>query len=134
MSLGGKSGDGVGSPVNAEAYVKNLSDGVYVNKGSMSRDVANSPGPTAVLVIGGVSVIVTSKREQPWDPEIFRANGIEPREASVIVLKSSIHYRAAYGEFAENMITVNAKNTWSPDLLCLDIKNCRRPIYPLDEV
>ncbi|MGI6366272.1 MAG: M81 family metallopeptidase [Bacillota bacterium] len=132
VSLGGKSDPRVGPPVVAKAYVKSVSDGIFPNKGVMSQGVVNHLGTTAVLLIDGIKVIVASNRYQPWDPEVFRANGIEPTEASIIVLKSSIHYRAAFGKFAAKMIAVNAPNVWTLDLQDLGIKNCRRPIYPLD--
>jgi len=74
----------------------------------MSRGVVNHLGTTAVLQLDGITVLVTSNRFQPWDPEIFRAHGIEPTEAAIIVLKSSIHYRAAFGQFAAKMIAVDA--------------------------
>lgn len=133
VSLGGKSDPRVGPPVVAQAYVKSVSDGIFPNKDVMSHGVVNHLGTTAVLVIDGVTVIVASNRYQPWDPEVFRSNGIEPAEASIIVLKSSIHYRAAFGKFATDMIAVNAPNVWNLDLQELGIKNCRRPVYPLDK-
>jgi microcystin degradation protein MlrC len=133
VSLGGKSDPRVGPSVIANAYVKSVSDGIFPNKEVMSHGVLNHLGTTAVMVIDGVTVIVASNRYQPWDPEVFRANGIEPTETSIIVLKSSIHYRAAFGKFATTMIAVNAPNVWTLDLQDLGIKNCRRPIYPLDK-
>ncbi|MEA4845667.1 MAG: M81 family metallopeptidase [Clostridiaceae bacterium] len=134
VSLGGKSDPRVGAPIIADAYVKSISDGIFSNKGAMSHGVVNRLGATAVLVIGGISIIVASERYQPWDPEIFRSNGIEPTEASIIVLKSSIHYRAAFGQFAARMIPVNAPNIWTLDLKLLGIHNSRRPVLPLDKV
>lgn len=134
VSLGGKSDPRVGVPVIAKAYVKSVSDGVFPNKGTMSHGVVNHLGITAVLVIEGITVIVASSRFQPWDPEVFRAHGIEPTEASIIVLKSSIHYRAAFGKFAAKMIAVDAPNVWTLDLQKLGIKNCRKPVFPLDEI
>lgn len=134
VSLGGKSNPRVGSPIIADAYVKSISDGIFSNKGTMSHGIVNHLGTTCVLVIEGISIIVASERYQPWDPEVFRANGIDPTEASIIVLKSSIHYRAAFGQFASSMIPVEAPNVWALDLRHLGTQNSRRPIIPLDEL
>jgi len=60
-------------------------------------------GRTAVLDVDGIDVIVGSHRQQPYDPEVFRSNGITPERKRVLVLKSTVHYRAAFeglvGEF-----------------------------------
>jgi len=92
-------------------------------------------GRTVVLDIDGIEVIVTEGRFQPWDPEIFRRVGIEPTDKQILVLKSTLHYRAAYGEFAKQMIDVDAPGLLAPaDLKTLDLKNIRRPIFPLDQL
>lgn len=132
--LGGKSSSVGGKPIIANAYVKSISDGVFPNKGIMSHGVVNHLGTTAVLVIGGIIVIVTSNRYQPWDPEVFRSNGIEPTEAEIIVLKSTMHYRAAFEPIVDRIIEVDAPNICPMNLKLLNPQNVRRPIYPLDEI
>lgn len=131
-SLGGKSDPRVGTPIVASAYVKCINDGVFTNRDTMAQGVTNHLGATAVLVIEGITIVVTSERYQPWDSGVFWANGIDPTRASIIVLKSSVHYRHAFGKFATNMYSVDAKNVWQLDLQKLGIKNCRRPVHPLN--
>lgn len=132
VSLGGKSNPLVGNPIIAKAYVKSITDGVFTNRDTMAQGVTNHLGATTVLIIGGIKIVVTTERYQPWDTGVFWANGIDPTKASIIVLKSSVHFRDAFGKFATNMYSVNAKNVWDLDLKKVGIKNCRRPIYPLD--
>ena len=134
VQLGGKTTTSAGKPIIAEAYIKNISDGVFKNKGIMSYGVVNNLGPTVVLVIDGISIIVTQNRHQPWDPEIFRSNGIDPLEANIIVLKSTVHYRATYSTFAKRIIDVESPNICMQDFKKLKYENVRRPIYPLDEI
>ena len=132
ISLGGKSDPKVGQPIITKAYVKCINDGVFANRDTMAQGVINHLGKTAVLVIDGITIVCTSKRVQPWDTGVFWTNGIDPAKASIIVLKSSIHYRDAFSKITANMYSVNAKNVWQLDLNKLDIKKCRHPVYPLD--
>lgn len=132
--IGGKTYKVLGEPVECEAYVKNISDGIYYNKDEMFHGLKNRIGTTVLLTIGGVEVIVSEKRHQAWDVQIFRANGIEPAEKSVLVVKSSLHFRASYSKIAKKIIDVNLPGIAPADPKMLDYKNVRRPIFPLDNI
>jgi len=135
VRLGGKSNYNLGEPIEISAIVKTIADGKFINKGPMFKGLQMNVGRTVVLDIDGIEVIVTEGRFQPWDPEIFRRVGIEPTDKQILVLKSTLHYRAAYGEFAKQMIDVDAPGLLAPaDLKTLDLKNIRRPIFPLDQL
>ncbi|MBT4694246.1 MAG: M81 family metallopeptidase, partial [Planctomycetaceae bacterium] len=56
-----------GESVVATAEVLTLSDGEYVYGGAMARGISDTLGPTALLKIGGVQVIVSSLRRQLID-------------------------------------------------------------------
>jgi microcystin degradation protein MlrC len=94
----------------------------------------NNMGRTVVLGIKGVDVIVTERSFQPWDPEIFRRVGIEPTDKQILVVKSAAHYRAAFGEFASQMVDVDTPGLAPVNIDRLQFKNIHRPIYPLDEI
>jgi len=134
VKLGGKSNYNLGEPIKASAIVKTIADGKFINKGPMCRGLRNNLGRTVVLDINGIEVIVTERRFQPWDPEIFRRVGIEPTDKQILVVKSALHYRAAFGKFASKMINVDAPGLAPADIKLLDLKNIRRPIFPLDEL
>lgn len=134
IRLGGKSGDRVGKPVETDAYVRFIGDGNYTVKGPMFRNVAMHMGTTAVLQFSGITVVTVSSREQPFDEEAFRSNGIEPLDHQIVVLKSAVHYRAAWKKIAGCMMTVDMPNLTSIDELKVDFKKIPRPIYPFDEI
>lgn len=107
LQLGGWSDPAFsGGPVEVEAYVRMLSDGWYTLKGPMTTGTRVCMGKTAVLDISGNQVIVTALPFQPYDLEVFRAHGIAPEEQKLLVVKSSIHYRASFGSVARQMIPV----------------------------
>jgi len=134
VRLGGKSNYNFAGPININAIVKTITDGKFINKGPMSHGLKNNFGKTVVLDINGIEVIVTERRFQPWDPEIFRRSGINPLEKQIIVVKSALHYRAAFGQFAKKMIDVDAEGLVPSNIKRLDLKNIRHPIFPLDSI
>ena len=133
-SLGGKTEPEHlhGAPLNVEAVVKTLSDGCYVNKGPMSTGLRADIGRTAVLDIAGIQVIVPERRIQPTDPEIFRRHGIEPLDTKILVVKSSLHYRAGFGPLAHEIIQLDVPGLTSPNFGSYTYKNLKRPVWPLD--
>ena len=58
LNVGGKTDDMHGEPVTLEAYVKTISDGVYVRKGPMAKGAVDRMGRTAVVKTGGIEVIL----------------------------------------------------------------------------
>ena len=89
-------------------------------------------GRTAVLNVAGNEVIVTTKRLQPLDLQLYRSLGIEPTEKKFIVVKSSVHYRAAHEPIAREVIELDTPGLTSPRLAGFGFKKIRRPIFPLD--
>lgn len=134
LNVGGKTDDMHGEPVTLDAYVKTISDGIYVRKGPMARGATDSMGRTAVIKTGGVEVILTEERSQPLDAEVLRSVGIEPRDRKLIALKSAVHYRADYTSIAHEILEVDTPGVHSPNLANFKYENLRRPIYPLDEM
>ena len=134
LDVGGKTDDMHGEPVRLEAYVKTISDGVYLRKGPMARGATDRMGRTAVIKTGGVEVILTEGRSQPLDAEVLRSVGIEPRDRKLIALKSAVHYRADYTSIAHEILEVDTPGVHSPNLANFTYENLRRPIYPLDQM
>jgi microcystin degradation protein MlrC len=134
LELGGKTDDRHGAPVPLTAYVKLLSDGSFVMRGPMGEGVRAQMGRTAVLLAGGVEVVVTERRIQPYDTELLRSVGIEPTRRRLIALKSAVHFRGTYQEIAERIFDADTPGVHRPDFRGYDYRHLRRPIYPLDAI
>jgi microcystin degradation protein MlrC len=131
--LGGKVDARFGAPIDVTGTVTHLSDGQMVIEGPMMRGVALDMGPTATLKIGGVEVVVNSRRFQNYDRNFFRAGGIEPSERAILAVKSSQHFRAAYAPIASEIIVVDeGGGVMSNDLRKLPYTRVPRPVFPLD--
>ncbi len=132
LRLGGDARSGPGEPIERCWTVRWVGDGVFVNSGPIGTGGVTRLGRTAVLRSGGVDVIVCERRVQILDPAIFPAVGIDPRAASVLAIKSSVHYRAGFAELASAMIEAGGPGVSSGDLRRLPFAAIRRPIVPLD--
>src|SRR5262249_45023009 len=89
-------------------------------------------GPTALVVVDGVEVLVTTRAETPIDLNVFRAHGIDPTRRRVIALKGKGHFRAAFAPIASRVILVEGPAITGSDLSRLPFKSIRRPTWPLD--
>jgi microcystin degradation protein MlrC len=132
IQLGGHTDDLHGAPLTVTARVKGLADGTFTNEGPMGTGAQSDMGPTAVLDIGGNDVIVTSKRLQPTDLQLYQSLGIDPGAKRFIAVKSSVHFRAAHEPIAAEVIELDTPGLTSPRLTGFGFKNVRRPIFPLD--
>ena len=131
-NLGGHTDNLHGKTLQVEGKVKQISNGKFTSNGPMGKGVPQDTGPTVILEIGGNDVIVTSKRYQPLDLTLYSALGINPSEKRFIVVKSSVHFRAAHEPIAAEIIELDTPGLTSPRLAGFGFKNVRRPIFPLD--
>lgn len=105
LSLGGKSD---GMPFACTARIEKLTDGAFTLTGPMGAGNPGNLGPTALIDIEGVRVLVVTRKMQALDQAILRHVGIEPAECPILALKSSVHFRADFGPIAERVIVAIA--------------------------
>jgi microcystin degradation protein MlrC len=134
LSVGGKIDPSHGAPLSVTGRVRTVSDGRFVHRGPMMRGLTGRLGTTAVLEVGGVKIILISHRWQTLDPEMIRFVGIDPERERILVVKSTIHYRAAFEPIAREIIEVDAPGLSSSNLTRFAFANVRRPIFPLDNL
>ena len=132
LNVGGKTDTQHGAPVALTGLVKTLSDGRFIHKGPMGRGTAGNMGRTAVVQVGGIEIILTERRIQPYDAQVLRSVGIEPTARKLIALKSAVHFRADYTPIAHQILDVDTPGVHSPNLFSYRYQRLRRPVYPLD--
>jgi microcystin degradation protein MlrC len=132
--IGAKTDTLHGQTIETKTYVRTLSDGRFIHRGPMRNGLAGNFGRMAVLVVGGVEVVVAEHRQQLLDTEMLRIVGISPEYCRLIVAKSAVHFRAAFGPLAAHIFDADTPGIHRPDFSNFDFKNVRRPIYPLDDV
>lgn len=115
IALGGKSNIPGDAPFEADFVVEALSDGFTRVNGPYYGDTLMRLGPSACLRIGGVRVAVASHKVQMADRGLFRYLGIDPETASILVNKSSVHFRADFQPIAETILVCAAPGPMAVD-------------------
>jgi microcystin degradation protein MlrC len=82
----------------------------------------------ALLEIEGVYISVASARIQAADQAVFTILGLEPSSMKYLVLKSFIHYRAAFGPIAAAIINVEAPGAEFDDPSKVKYQNLREGV------
>jgi microcystin degradation protein MlrC len=108
LALGGHSGVDGDAPLVGEYTVERLSDGVLTASGPFYGRSRIDLGPSARLRIGDVLVVVGSRKAQMADQEMYRFVGIEPRDQDILVVKSSVHFRADFAPIAAAVLVCAA--------------------------
>lgn len=122
-------------PFDCEAKVVKLTDGKYVGRRGVLRNVAADMGPSALLDLGGIQIVVITHRCQCMDPRQFESFGLDIAAARVVVVKSRGHFRGGFDEFfkPEQIYEVDCPGLTSPVLENFTWTKLPRPVYPLDE-
>jgi microcystin degradation protein MlrC len=119
LQLGGKSGIPGDAPYEEKFVVEKLSDGKFVAPGPYYGGRDMDMGPSACLRIGDVRVVVSSHKAQLADQAMYRYVGIEPTAQSILVNKSSVHFRADFEPIAETLLICAAPGAMPADTAAL---------------
>lgn len=130
-TLGARFSDTFGAPVPFSGTVLRLTDGNFVNRGPMGHGVPVSLGPTAVIGIGTVQVIVTSLFETANDPGFFDLHGIDLAQVAVLCVKAKNHFRAGFIPICPVMIDIDAPGPAALDIASFRFRHAPPTLYPL---
>ncbi|MBV9555427.1 MAG: M81 family metallopeptidase [Alphaproteobacteria bacterium] len=120
---------------SAPARVVALHDGECVGRRGIYAGMSLGMGKCAALRIGGITVVVVSKRRQCADPMFFEMMGLDIAKARIVVVKSRGHFRGGFDEFFnhEQIVEVDLPGLTSPVLANFEWHRLPRPVIPLDD-
>jgi microcystin degradation protein MlrC len=121
-----------GQPLMVTGKVRAITDGEITITGPMYTGLKTHLGRTALLDTGAAQIVVTERHHEPYDLAVFEHIGIDPRRKKFIMLKSRIHYRAAFKPLASHIVECAGAGVTNADLSVYDYRHVVRPIYPLD--
>ncbi|NUU02384.1 M81 family metallopeptidase [Herbaspirillum robiniae] len=135
LALGGRSGIAGDAPFGVQARVEVLHDGMVDATGSVFQGYRLTLGPSALLAIGRVKVIVVSQPVQLLDLALLRFIGLEPERLDIIALKSTVHFRTDFAPVASEILVCAAPGAFPLDPAQLDWRRLppeirRRPRVP----
>lgn len=121
-----------GQPIPVTGRVITLTDGRFRYQGGIYDGVEGNMGPTAVLAIGAIQVLITSYGTYDWRDEQYRAVGLDPATAKFVVAKNPMNYRLAYGALAKAIFILDTPGPTPPTIRHAHFEQLQRPYFPLD--
>ena len=125
LELGGRAGTPGETPFAAHFEVLALGDGKFSATGPFYAGSRMDLGPMALLRTGELQIAVSSRKQQAADRAMFHHLQVDPRDFGVVVLKSSVHFRADFGPIASRILVVEAPGSNVADPGKLSFKKLR---------
>jgi microcystin degradation protein MlrC len=133
-SLGGVRDRRFSVPITLPVQVERLFRANFTLSGHIGKNMPIDMGPAALLRHQNVHLLVTTQSGPHFAPDFFRAAGLDPFEASVLVAKSPCGFRAAYQSVAKKIYMVRAPGCAPSDFWKHEYRNIPRPLWPWDEI
>lgn len=130
VALGGTLDPDRFTPLRVEGKVRLLSDGRFPSE---SWGGEWNSGPTAVLGVGNLTIVVISRAVHLFDRSLFWGQGQDPRKFDAVVVKSPHCQHHMFAAWCREMIHVDAEGATSANLRRLGHNRCPRPMFPLDD-
>lgn len=132
LRMGGKLGPASGQPV--DAVVKVLAVAEDPTQLSLDGRTRDRLGRTVAVGIGGLRVVLNSRRQQVFSPECFSAVGIDITRLDLVVVKSSQHFHTQFSGLAAEIVYCDSPGTLNNHFAALPYRRINRPIWPIDPV
>jgi len=122
--LGGRGFPGE-EPVPGPFEILSLGDGRFVGTGPFYLGCRMDLGSMVRVRRDGVDILISSRKQQAADQAMFRHLGADPRDYRILVLKSSVHFRADFAALADGILMVKAPGANTADLHDLTFRRLR---------
>ena len=128
VRLGGKMGPMSGDPLDLSCTV------IRARKDVKQRysGAMGTIGDAAALRVGGIDIVVASKRNQARSPDVFTELGVDPLAKKILVVKSRNHFRAEFEKIAAEIHYLAAEGALTSDYTKVPYTRIQRPKWPLD--
>jgi microcystin degradation protein MlrC len=134
LSVGHAFSHADGSPVPITGKVLRISDGRYKMTDGGPNGLELSMGPTAVLAVGGIRLLLRSQPSMEWDKAMYLSQGLPLEDAALVFVKSPSHFRQSFGPAAARILVANTPGPTAPDMRRIPFTKATRPLYPLDPI
>ncbi|MFV0284265.1 MAG: M81 family metallopeptidase [Castellaniella sp.] len=124
LPLGGRGYPG-DEPATGPFDILALGDGRFVGTGPFYKGCRMDLGLMARVRRDGVEVLISSRKQQAADQAMFHHLGADPRHYRVLVLKSSVHFRADFAALADDILMIKAPGANTADLRDLTFRRLR---------
>lgn len=126
LRFGGKMSASAGEPIDALVTVKNIVESAVQSFGESVVPL----GDSVWIDVNGIDVILNTVRSQVFNPDAFTNMGIDPTNKSLLVVKSTNHFHAAFNPIAATILYVAVDGPYPSDPETNDYQNLKRSIWP----
>jgi len=126
-----------GKPIFIKANLERISDGRFEleNKQSHLASMMGTKinmGPSAVLKNDQLTLLLTSIKTPPMDLGQLTSQGINPRDAKLIIIKAAVSHKDAYDPIASQSFYIDSQGLCTSNLKRLPFKKIGNKIISLD--
>lgn len=122
---------GYGPVVTTPATVERIIDGRFTYAGGALGGVEAQLGPSALLRIGTLQVLVTTHPAYEYGDEQFRAAGVDIQTCDFVVVKNPVNARFAIPHAA--FVVLDTVGPTTPRLASLPWQRLSRPCFPMED-
>jgi len=123
-----------GKPIRVTGKVVLLSDGRFRYTGGILGGTSAMMGPSAVLQVRNLQILIQSYPTYDWADEQYRSVGLYPQMAKFVGVKNMMNFRFGYRDLMKGFFVLNLPGPTPPDIRMLPFKRVKRPVFPLDEL
>jgi len=120
-------------PIEISGELISLSDASFKFSQRSYSGMRIDMGLTAVVRIGNIYLVATSKPATTTDPAFYTAVGLDVHEAQIVIVKTHAGFRDGYRDIAKKFYLLKTPGMSSDDIPNLPYKNISRPIFPWDQ-
>ena len=121
-----------GRPIPVTGRVERLGDGRFQYSGGIWEQTWATMGPSAVLRVGAVRVLIMTQATYDWADEQYRSMDLDPREAKFVVVKNPMNYRFSYAGVARASFVLDTPGPTPATLRHVQFQQMQRPYFPAD--
>lgn len=119
-------------PVTLRGTVRAITNGEYVITGPTYTGQLACMGRSAVLDIGAAQLVLTERTHEPWDLGVFQSMGLDPTQATFILVKSRMYCRPVFVPISSALIECDSPGVTSADWSLFDFRKRVKPLFPLE--
>ena len=133
LRIGGKAGRLSGDPIDADVEVTSVrSDAMQALFGQ--GEPREPLGKSAAIRIGGIDVVLVSRRQQVFSPHCFTEHDIDLSRRHIVVVKSMQHFMGGFASVAAHVVRCDGPGSATLDMAKIPYRRISRPMLGLDPV
>jgi microcystin degradation protein MlrC len=123
-----------GQPLRVTAELVRTSDGRFRYSGGIFGGTWSSMGPSAVLRIVSIELLVMSHPTYDWAYEQYESVGLDPRAGKFVGVKNMMNFRKGYAGIMKGFFVARLPGPTPIEYRDLPFERLSRPMYPFDVI